>query len=329
MHFPLDENGDASFTDLAANENSEASVSSIAAAGHGALSFGDGVIGKSFIAAGSQWFEYGDRLGSEKDQAFSVAAYVFVTPQGGSPFGKMDDANGARGWSVEFHGLRPSVHLIHRWPGDAIHVQAKDELPANTFTHLAFTYDGSGKAAGLKLYINGLLAKTSVKQDGLVGSIKTTTPFSIGRRAQPVFQGRIDDLRVYQRELTAVELATVNVVEIIKLVAVSAEHRTAQQKEQIEKFFRQTEVPELAKLQISVAELCKAKVAFENALPIATVMSQMPKPRDTFIECVETTIWMARKLVLGFPLLEITARAGDKTLNRLDLATWLTSPDSR
>ena len=187
VHCALDENGNGR----------QADGSELLAKAEGSVQFDEGIVGRSFKPAKTGWFEYGETFNFDKDQAFSVAAYLMVTPEGGAPFGKMNDADGARGWDVEFHGLRPSVHLINRFPGDAIHIQADEDLPADTFTHLSFTYDGSGKAAGLKLYVNGGLAKSSVKIDSLTGSILSGTPFSIGRRSgsSVAFAGRVDDFR--------------------------------------------------------------------------------------------------------------------------------------
>jgi hypothetical protein len=195
----------------------------------------------------------------------------------------MDDKNSSLGWDVEFHGLRPSVHLIHKWPDDAIHVQADEDLPADTFTHFAFTYDGSGKASGLKLYVNGMLAKSTVRKDNLQGSIQSKTPFHIGRRGTlgTPFHGRIDDLKVYRSELLPNEVAVLGAGDSLKIAAISEKDRSKNQKEQLEKFYRQTQAPEWSSLQKSLAELKKTKEDFENALPNTMVMSEMEKPRDT------------------------------------------------
>ena len=34
-------------------------------------------------------------------------------------------------------------------------VVSRDQLPADQWTHVAVTYDGSSKAAGVKVYLNG------------------------------------------------------------------------------------------------------------------------------------------------------------------------------
>jgi len=66
---------------------------------------------------------------------------------------------------------KPTASLIHFWPGDALRIQAIDEVPLNAWTHLAVTYDGSSKASGLKIYINGKPTKTSVIADNLTRQI--------------------------------------------------------------------------------------------------------------------------------------------------------------
>lgn len=297
---------------------------------HGEVKYTAGAVGQAFQTAGNAWFEYGERFGFAKDDAFSVAAYLSVAPGGGAPFGKMDDPNGARGWDLEFHGLRPSVHLIHKWSNDAIHIQSEEDLPANTWTHLTITYDGSGKAAGLKLYINGGLAKTNIKIDNLKGEITNDVPFSIGRRgpSSTQFNGLIDDVRIYERELSDAEVASLNAGEARAIVAVPVAERTEPQKKTLEQFFRRTQVPELAELETKVAELRKTKSDFETALPNTMVMSEMDKPRDTFIKVRGNYDLDGEQVQAAVPgFLPQIAQPEERHLTRLDLADWLTSPN--
>src|SRR5581483_5517429 len=96
------------------------------------------------------------------------------------------------------------------WPDDAIEIRTKERaLPATRLfikelgtqgQHLVVNYDGSGKASGLKLYLNGRLVETEVTKDHLTGSIRTSAPLSIDDSdlGQP-FWGLIDDLRIFGR----------------------------------------------------------------------------------------------------------------------------------
>lgn len=321
-YFSLDENGDG------IDEKGHP----ISAKSRGNPKHVEGARGNSLMAAGKHWFEYGDRFGFEHDQAFSVSAYLWVTKEGGAPFGKMNDSDGARGWDLEFHGLRPSLHLIHKWPDNAIHIQADTDLPEKVFTHIAFTYDGSGKASGLKLFVNGTLAKTSVKADSLDGSLLSSVPFSIGRRSNSstAFQGRIDEVRIYQRALTPAEVGESAMDEIIKIATTPTDQRSAKQKEQIEIHFKQTQMPELAAAEKVVADIRKSKEDFENKLPNTMVMSEMDKPRDTFVKIRGNYDLDGAKVESGVPefLPQIAAETDGRSFNRLHLAKWLVSPSN-
>ncbi|MEQ1830934.1 MAG: DUF1549 domain-containing protein, partial [Pirellula sp.] len=320
-HFPLDENADT------AGDAAEP----LKAKPHGKPAFTDGLVGKSFQANAKTWYELGDRFGFEKDEAFSVCANLYVTAKGGAPFGKMDDKNGAQGWDVEFHGLRPSVHLIHRWPENALHIQAEEDVPADVFTNVAFTYDGSGKAAGLKLYINGALAKTTVKADALAGSIKSNTPFSIGRRgnSSTPFEGRIDELKIFKRELTSGDVANSYFGNIRSIVQIAADKRDAKQKAQIEKFFRETRFTEYSVQLNAKVALQKTKTDFENSIPNTMVMSEMATPRETFIKVRGNYDLDGAKVEAAGPafLPPIKPRDDGQPLSRLQFAKWLVSQE--
>ena len=48
------------------------------------------------------------------------------------------------------------------------------------FAHVALNYDGSGKAAGIRLFLDGKPAALETVRDNLSGSIRTTAPLAIG-----------------------------------------------------------------------------------------------------------------------------------------------------
>ena len=76
-------------------------------------------------------------------------------------------------------------------------------LATNTWTHLAVTYDG----AMLKLYVNGLLV-TNLPVTSMI-TISTNPLFIGGDQSMgQYFHGRIDEVRVYNRALSAAEVQT-------------------------------------------------------------------------------------------------------------------------
>lgn len=82
-------------------------------------------------------------------------------------------------------------------------VGGSTSLPLNGWTHLASTYDGST----LRLFVNGV----QVGSQAVTGPIATSTlPLRIGGNTVwgEYFSGRIDEVRVYNRALTAAEIVT-------------------------------------------------------------------------------------------------------------------------
>jgi hypothetical protein len=87
--------------------------------------------------------------------------------------------------------------------GDYGEAYGTSNLAANTWTHLAATYDGTT----LRLFVNG----TQVSSSARSGSLATSNgPLSLG--GDPLygqyFSGRIDNVRIYNRALTPAQIQT-------------------------------------------------------------------------------------------------------------------------
>ncbi len=82
-------------------------------------------------------------------------------------------------------------------------VASSGNLAANTWYHVAAVYDG----AAMRLYLNGTQVGSTAKTGTLATS--SSVPVSIGRNPDSYgyFSGALDDLRIYQRALSAAELA--------------------------------------------------------------------------------------------------------------------------
>ena len=145
----------------------------------------------------------------EKDQAFSFGAWVNAAKidQSGAIMARMDDANGYRGWDFWFEDGKPGMHIIHQWPDDALKVVATNPVKASEWNHLFITYDGSGKASGVKIYVNGELQPARPQADKLKSTIKTTVPFKVAQRhaGSRLNDVSIQDLRLYGRALPQAE----------------------------------------------------------------------------------------------------------------------------
>ena len=142
---------------------------------------------------------------------------------------KMDTLQGRRGLEVRLSAPRPIPDTLTREfdltislssaPGSAIEVKAllRDVARKNNTYHVALSYDGSGRAAGLSVYLNGELADRRVVLDALEDAPTSEQPFEIGAgRFGARYTGSLDDLRIYSRELHATDLEQLYVHEPIR-----------------------------------------------------------------------------------------------------------------
>jgi hypothetical protein len=87
-------------------------------------------------------------------------------------------------------------------PSAPVDVRGGSQIALNTWTHLATTYDG----AMLRLFVNG----SEVASRPLAGSLLISSgPLRIGGNSiwGEFFKGRIDEVRLYDRALSAEEVA--------------------------------------------------------------------------------------------------------------------------
>jgi hypothetical protein len=148
----------------------------------------------------------------EYNKPLTMAAWVKPPNNGaGAIFGKMDNGNAYRGFDLWMQGGVIGTHLVHKWPDNAIKVVTKEKLKVNAWQHVAVTYDGSGKSAGVKIYVDGVHKPHNVEQDDLTATMQNTLPFRIGARhnASHVRNMHVDDIRLYSRALNAREVSRI------------------------------------------------------------------------------------------------------------------------
>jgi len=128
-----------------------------------------------------------------------------------------------RGWEIELDGEnKVSAQIIHSKPHNLIHIKSKQEIPIDTWTHIGMTYDGSSKADGMTLYVNGIKAESDIVFDKLYKSthpitsgthVKTNPSLRIGKSGRHftgeagIFVGSIDDIKFFDRKLTPLEMS--------------------------------------------------------------------------------------------------------------------------
>ena len=155
--------------------------------------------------------ELGDIANFPNTQAFSYGAWVRGENLAGALLSRMDEAHAFTGWDLWFENGSFGAHLIHNWPDNAIKVISTAKLPPNEWCHVLVTYDGSSKAAGVKLYLNGQAVEVKIESDSLTGPLTNAAPVQAARRTpgQPLRNAAFHDIRIDARALTPAEVSAV------------------------------------------------------------------------------------------------------------------------
>ncbi|MCS7166332.1 MAG: DUF1553 domain-containing protein [Gemmatales bacterium] len=263
----------------------------------------------------------------DRNQAFSYGGWVKLENGNGTLISKMEDAHAHRGWDIFILNDSVSVHIIHRWPDNAIKVTAEEKIKRQEWTHVFATYDGSSKASGLKLYINGKLAKVRVEADSLRDTIKNGVSVKIGRRTpgHPLV-GEVDDVRIYTRALSETEVAALAhgdpLFAIASILATPSEQRTPQQKEQLQQFYLDNFDTEYRQLTQQIAQRQAEEKRIEDSLPTTLIYRERAQPRPAYILIRGEYDRKGEQVGRSVPAFLLEWRP-EYPQNRLGLAQWL------
>jgi len=301
----------------------------------GEVTYGPGMIGNSADFDGQTQVDFGPfDIGSRKP--FSIA--LWIRP-GGARRNPVLTKLAPDGRGIELYLddyvlsdiQQRSPRLFVRIGGakdDAIEVGARERLIAVDWYQVAVNYDGSGKASGVQIFVNGRRSQIDVLRDSLAGAVANDAPLEIGNPAfGPRFRGRLDDLRIYSRTLTPAEIAVLWSDDPLRAtLATLPPSRTRQQKEWLRDYFLSYEAPPPYRRAWSELKWLKTeKDALNSVIPTTMVMAEMEKPRETVVLGRGDYRNRGEKVTPGVPAI-LPPLPKDAPLNRLTLARWLVSP---
>ncbi len=268
----------------------------------------------------------------EKDQSFSYGCWVKTPKEGGGAlFSRMDDADGYRGWDVWLEGNRFAAHLIHHWSDDALKVRTrKDTVKRGEWQHVFVTYDGSGKAEGLRIYVDGQAQETDAEANTLKTTTRTSAPFKIARRKNvDVVNGvSVQDLRIYTERIPADLIARLAATpRVLALLAIPQDKREAKARDEVFALWSAGD-EQLAKEQTAKAALEQEKKGLLEHVPVTHVQEEkkdgMPEAFILFRGQYDQPKDKVDATVFGF----LNPLPPGAPHNRLGLAQWLVAKDN-
>jgi len=172
---------------------------------------------------GASYIKTGTNYGSLFDTGtpFSAAAWIRggTNSNDSTIMGKMIQGGAYTGW--ELHVGTPAggsgpgllnVWLINNYTVSYIQVNSPVNVLDTTWHHVAFTYNGSGKAAGVRIYVDGQDATGVATADSLSGMLRNSVELDLGTRqngANHNFTGALCEASVWNKVLTSQNVASV------------------------------------------------------------------------------------------------------------------------
>ncbi len=238
---------------------------------------------------------------------------------------------GSRGYELLLEDGRLSAALIHFYPGNAIRVRAKEKLPVNTWKHVTLTYDGSSRAGGLRLYLDGAPLDTEIIYDKLTKNIEGggDPDLRLGERSRDVGfkQGKVDELYVFTRELTAIEVAHLCDRESLEsALSTPGKSLGPATRSQLRDYFLATVHNPYAEALKKLQDTRNAQRGLVEGIQEIMVMREAQKPRQCYV--LKRGMYYSRgePVEAGTPA-TLPPFPKDQPRNRLGLARWLTSPN--
>lgn len=236
----------------------------------------------------------------------------------------------SRGYELLLIDGRLQWSLIHFWPGDAISVATQAKLPIGRWVHVTVTADGSSRAAGLKIYVDGQPAPMETVRDHLTRNITGGggDQIVIGERFRDrgFKGGLVDEFRVFGRALTALEAADVREPGVLSslLKKSSAELSTVEQQALRDVYLSRYDAPYQAQFAALQAARRQQSELAEKPREIM-VMQELAVPKTAYI--LQRGEYNLRGDVVspGTPA-ALPPFPADQPRNRLGLARWLTDP---
>ncbi len=267
----------------------------------------------------------------EMTEPFSVGAWIYISE--GDPektqviVGNAGEKNNFwRGWDFYLdESNRVAARLIHSLPHNYIHNRSEKSVPLNTWTHVAFTYDGSGKVAGIQLFIDGQTAKNEIAFDNLYKSIHpikvgnhelNNTPLRVGKSYRGYtgesgfFKGKLDELMIFDRQITPLEIQWIADV--------------ANKKEDAELFeaYKIAQQPAIKKIERELKQLRTERLGLMDPVMEVMVMEETPENRPMHVLNRGVYDQPKHTVEMATPT-KVLAFSKEFPANRLGLAQWL------
>ncbi|MFN7937605.1 MAG: DUF1553 domain-containing protein [Bryobacteraceae bacterium] len=257
---------------------------------------------------------------------FTFEAWITPKAPNGVILTKSEDYWEGEGHQFFLHEGKLRLHITRRFTDISLRLETETKVQLNQRQHVAITYDGYRKGAGVHIYIDGKPQPIKILFDELTYPLGPKQPWRIGTGLGPKyeFQGDITAVNVYKFALTPDQISTLpNDQPLNELAVIKPSKRTPAQQNKLRLAFLQQFSSQFIKsAEESMNKARDERRKYFESIPTVMVMAESSTPRETHIlrrgayDAPGETV----KAALPSTLPALPAGAPN---NRLGLARWL------
>ena len=298
------------------------------AAEKGAVYFQPGLVGQSAMFDGMQHLELPADTPIVADRPWTVGLWVKPSTSLVGVMSKIEPTGDRRGFELIWAKGQLQINLVDRWVVSAIELTTRDPIKRIDWNHVVISYDGSRRAAGVKVYADGLEVPLIVVRDSLQGPITNREPLRIGRRDSGLgYYGQLDEFRLLDRAVTGAEARSWYWSDRLQgILALDTTKRDARQKKLLLDYFVERHADDATRAAHRVAAARREdEDAYRARLPKTLVMQEVASPKPTHL-LKRGQYDAPGELVQADVPGALSPWPAEAPRNRLGLAQWLVSP---
>jgi hypothetical protein len=260
---------------------------------------------------------------------FTFAAWIHPRNATGAILSKSEDYFEGAGHGLYLIDGKLRLHLVFRWTDLGMRVETAAPVRLGVRQHVAVTYDGGMKAAGIRMYIDGQEQNLKILFDQCLWPLDPKEPWRVGAGGGLRFEGGIGNVRVWRRAMDPGEIAAIALPAALgELAGKTRDQRSKTEREKLRRAFLDlAPPPAFQEARAAHKEARSARDKFFETIPTVMVMAERSERRPTFVlrrgayDVPGDAVEPAVPHILG-------GWNAQWPLNRLGLARWLVSRDN-
>jgi hypothetical protein len=297
----------------------------------------EGYLGKAVKLDGDAWLDLAGTGVYSKSEPFSVSIWIHIPQEltDGVIFHKGSGAvlYNYRGYHLTLKDNQLELLMAHTAPYNSLRKVTQEGVPRDQWINLIMTYDGSAKAAGLKVYLDGEEMATVNTHDNLYKDILFAGDRQPGLQVGAVWRGKglkdalVDEVSVYEQQLSPVEILQISKPDAYRQLLSKQPEQFSQNEKAGLLHFYLNNYSQPYRLQVQRAvQQRKIHADSVEGVQEVMIMQEMEEPRPTYVLLRGEYHAHGEEVHPNTPQ-SILPMADELPKNRLGLAQWLIAPE--